>query len=259
MSRINIEESLFRDQRWINLLIKTGCQYKAMGLLASAWILAQQNWLKFGYVPKKAWPKDLDILIDVELAIVQEDGNIYVKGSKRSCSWLEQRVEAGRKGGLVKSANYSANVDKNSLAAASGSLAEASGSLANSSKTKPLPLPLPLPLKDNLISSSNVKTTTDLSLLNNSTSNYNARFLPNAQKFKDLLDNYNILKQTERYIGQVINYFETPEKLGAWLHIIDTSEALKKITKREQSQQITDLEIQKYVIVSLKKEIGVLS
>lgn len=102
MARINIEDSLFRDSRWLDLIIKTGCQHRALGLLARAWILAQEHWLEYGHVPAKAWLKDLNILIDVELAKRLSDGNVYVKGSKTAFGWLEQRVAAGRKGGLTK-------------------------------------------------------------------------------------------------------------------------------------------------------------
>lgn len=96
MARINIEDSLFKDSRWVNLLLKTGCRFKAMGLLANAWILAQEHWLKYGNIPKKAWPNELNILIEVELASITPDGNIYVKGSKRAFSWLIQKSQAGQ-------------------------------------------------------------------------------------------------------------------------------------------------------------------
>jgi len=102
MARVNIEDSLFKDNRYTDLIIKTGCQYKAIGLVTSAWILAQEHWIKHRCVPAKAWRKDLNILIEVELAELLENGDVYVKGSKTAFLWLEQKVEAGRKGGLVK-------------------------------------------------------------------------------------------------------------------------------------------------------------
>lgn len=102
MARINIEDSLFKDARWWKLIIKVGCQYKGLGYLTKAWILAQEHWIEYGNVPSKAWPEELDILIEMELAVRNDDGSVYVKGSKKAFSWLEQRVEAGRKGGLKK-------------------------------------------------------------------------------------------------------------------------------------------------------------
>jgi hypothetical protein len=102
MARINIEDKLFSDFRWMNLVLKVGCRHKAIGILAGAWILAQKNWLKNGFIPQKAWDKDFEVLIEVDLATRRADGNVYIKGSKRAFVWLDQRVEAGRKGGQAK-------------------------------------------------------------------------------------------------------------------------------------------------------------
>lgn len=99
MARINIENSLFKDARFLDLIIHCGCRFKALGLITSAWILAQEHWLKYRAIPKKAWAKELDILVKLELAEPLENGDIYVKGSKKAFSWLEQKSEAGRKGG----------------------------------------------------------------------------------------------------------------------------------------------------------------
>lgn len=95
MARVNIEDSLFKDGRWLNLIIKIGCQYKALGYLTKAWILAQEHWLEYGFVPAKAWPEELNVLIDINLAEKTSCGNIYVKGSKKAFSWLSQKSGAG--------------------------------------------------------------------------------------------------------------------------------------------------------------------
>lgn len=110
MARINIEDKLFSDGRWMKLVIKCGCRHKAIGILTGAWILAQKNWLQYGFIPKKAWDTDFDILIDVELATRRADGNVYVKGSKKAFRWLDQRSDAGSLGG-------SASTDKKKKAA----------------------------------------------------------------------------------------------------------------------------------------------
>lgn len=98
MARINIEESLYRDTRWLRLVAKVGCEYKALGMITTAWTLAQRHWLAKGMVPEKVWPKDLDLLIEFELAN-RIEGGVYVKGSKTAFKWLEQRSAAGRSGG----------------------------------------------------------------------------------------------------------------------------------------------------------------
>ena len=103
MARINIEDHLFKDSRWNKLLIKTQCEYKALGLVTTAWIIAQEHWLDHKGVPAKAWPKELNILIETEFATRKADDSVYVKGSRKAFAWLEQRSEAGKKGGQSKS------------------------------------------------------------------------------------------------------------------------------------------------------------
>jgi len=95
MARINIEDELFTDRRWIRLVLKVGDDRKALGLITSAWILAQKHWLKDRCVPEKCWEKDLDVLIEVELASKRQDGTVYVKGSKKAFAWLERNSKAG--------------------------------------------------------------------------------------------------------------------------------------------------------------------
>lgn len=69
--------------------------------MAQAWVLAQNNWIEHRSVPVSEWIDDLNVLIEVGLAEKINDELIYVKGSKKAFLWLEQRVEAGRKGGLA--------------------------------------------------------------------------------------------------------------------------------------------------------------
>jgi hypothetical protein len=68
LARINIEDSIYADSRYINLIIKTGNEYLAKGMLWTAWQLAQKYWLKYGGIPQKHWPESLNILIEVGLA-----------------------------------------------------------------------------------------------------------------------------------------------------------------------------------------------
>lgn len=96
MARINIEDSLFTDSRWLNLVIMVGCQYKALGYLTKAWILAQRHWIEYGSIPSKAWPKEFDVLIDAEFADPNADGSVYIKGSTKAFAWLLQRSKAGK-------------------------------------------------------------------------------------------------------------------------------------------------------------------
>lgn len=97
MARINIEDSLFRDGRWMDLLIKTGCKHKALGMVAGAWMIAQQTWLEHGCIPVKDWDVSLDPLIDVGLAERRSDKSVYVRGSEEAFAWLSQKSVNGQR------------------------------------------------------------------------------------------------------------------------------------------------------------------
>lgn len=66
----------------------------AMGMVVSAFILAQKHWTKSQDIPFDEWPEQLNILIDVKLSERRQSG-IYVKGSKEAFSWLTQKRVAG--------------------------------------------------------------------------------------------------------------------------------------------------------------------
>lgn len=95
MARINIEDSLFRDDRFLELVERTGNRYQAIGLIASAFILAQKHWLKTGLIPNDEWSEQMNILVQCRLASVQDNG-VYVVGSKEQFGWLSQKSEAGK-------------------------------------------------------------------------------------------------------------------------------------------------------------------
>ena len=94
MARINIEDSLFREDGFLNLIEKTGNRYSAMGMVVSAFILSQKFYVKHGHIPFKEWPEALEVLVEVKLAERTLNG-IYVRGSKEAFSWLKQKSDAG--------------------------------------------------------------------------------------------------------------------------------------------------------------------
>lgn len=100
MARINIEDAIFRDQRFFNLSIKLGCNYRALGMLVQAWCLAQKWYVKAEdrKIPLDEWRKQGfgDILFEVGLA--QRDGTtVRVAGADDQFGWLLQRIQAGQK------------------------------------------------------------------------------------------------------------------------------------------------------------------
>jgi len=127
MARINIDDSLFKEAGFFDLAIKLGSRRIALGAMVEAFILAQKHFLAESsdrLIPLSEWKREKisDEIIECGLAEVREKG-IYVRGSKEQFSWLIQRSEAGKKGGLAK-----ANKKELSLATASDRQAEVNGS-----------------------------------------------------------------------------------------------------------------------------------
>ena len=103
MARINIEDSLYRDARFMQLYIKLQSVEAALGSLVMAWSVAQEFWKKDeNGIPKKEWEKRKLNNEIVNCGLAEDHGEfIYMCGSKDQFSWLSQRIEAGRKGGLT--------------------------------------------------------------------------------------------------------------------------------------------------------------
>lgn len=99
MARINIEDQLFTDGRFIQLVGKIG-DIQATGLVILAFKLAQTYWLKGELIPKDVffYRNEFKNLLEIGFAEEKDDG-IYISGSKEQFSWLIQRKNAGKKGG----------------------------------------------------------------------------------------------------------------------------------------------------------------
>lgn len=99
MARINVEDSLFKSKRFLNLVIKTGDVDRALGAMVRAWALAQKFWLSPSQlIPREAWDKEELHPGIIECGLAEErDQGVYVSGSKEQFGWLEQRSEAGKK------------------------------------------------------------------------------------------------------------------------------------------------------------------
>lgn len=100
LARINIEDSLLKDDKFTDLCIKLGSRILGLGVILEAFILAQKHYTNEEnerLIPLIEWDrkKDLHILIDVGFAEKRGSG-IYVKGSNECFKWLIQRSEAGK-------------------------------------------------------------------------------------------------------------------------------------------------------------------
>lgn len=98
MARLNIEESIFKDTRFIDFCIFIGDREKALGALVQMWIMAQKFFLKFGEIPKEEWIKHNlnDSLIKFGLAERTSTG-VRAKGQNEQFAWLIQASAAGKK------------------------------------------------------------------------------------------------------------------------------------------------------------------
>lgn len=101
MARLNIEDSLFSDSRFIDLCVRLKSEIKAIGWWVKVARLAQSYWkngqelipdsvYKFGKFPSA--------LIDSGIIEKRENG-YYLKGSEQFFAWIFSCVENGRKGG----------------------------------------------------------------------------------------------------------------------------------------------------------------
>lgn len=115
MARLNIEDSLFKDPRFMNLCIRLGCQYKALGALVLAWSLAQK-WYKTPekMIPKSEWENHGFPQGIIECGLAEVVGEkIKMRGADEQFQWLAQRIEAGRKGGLKSQGNLASDRQAN--------------------------------------------------------------------------------------------------------------------------------------------------
>lgn len=100
MARINIEDELYKDARFLTLVSKVGLD-AAIGSIVRAFTVAQKYWLKNeSKIPAEVWKKQMlnQGLVDVGLATLHGDG-YYVAGSKEQFAWLIKLKESGKKGG----------------------------------------------------------------------------------------------------------------------------------------------------------------
>jgi len=108
LARINIEDSIYKDKRFIKLCIKFGDRRTAIGALVEAWTLAQSlvHWHENprAMIPESLWiEQELSTeLIELGFA-VREGSKIYMRGAEDQFEWLKQKQEAGSKGGVAKS------------------------------------------------------------------------------------------------------------------------------------------------------------
>jgi hypothetical protein len=103
MARINIEDSLYKDHRFFELLQKLGSTDAALGAVVRAWTVAQEYWIANGVgIPLPVWKKQKLRPELIEVGLAEERGEfIYVCGSEMQFAWMTLKIKAGRTGGRV--------------------------------------------------------------------------------------------------------------------------------------------------------------
>jgi hypothetical protein len=135
LARINIEDSIYKDIRFYDLLQKIGGMDAALGALVRAWSVAQDYWIANGVgIPIPIWKSQRLRPELIEVGFAEERGDfIYISGSEEQFSWLHDKAKAGKNGGLAKARNHK----EKALAEASSSYKSlASSSSSSSSQEK---------------------------------------------------------------------------------------------------------------------------
>ena len=105
MSRINIDDSIYRDFRFIKLIGVVGDYHKALGLMVAAWSLAQKHYINEEndrLIPLEDWDRSpFLIILEIGLAKKFEKG-IHLCGAHEEFSWLLQRQYAGKMSALSR-------------------------------------------------------------------------------------------------------------------------------------------------------------
>lgn len=117
MARLNVEPSIFIDQRFIDLMIRLGGMEVALGAVIRAWLVGQKYYLiDDGLIPAEEWTKQrlFDEIIDVGLAERVGD-RIRIKGSEEQFGWLRACSEAGKRSAEKKAGSRSLKVRQGSL------------------------------------------------------------------------------------------------------------------------------------------------
>lgn len=100
MARLNLDDSIFKEQGFQDLLIASGNRHLAKGYVVELYELAQKYW----FPNRKPIPLDVFeasglpevIYAKGGLARLTEEG-VYARGSEERFAWLFQKSEAGKK------------------------------------------------------------------------------------------------------------------------------------------------------------------
>jgi hypothetical protein len=102
MPRLNIEDSLWDDDRYQKYVGLVKDPFIAIGALVMAWKLAQRFWCPNQHrIPLSRWQSAgfPEAMLECGLAKIEGDF-VYVRGTREQFAWYFKKVEAGKKGGV---------------------------------------------------------------------------------------------------------------------------------------------------------------
>jgi hypothetical protein len=116
MARINIEDSLYTDFRFLELHKKLDNLEMAIGAMVRAWTVAQKWYTsQWKMIPVSVWEKQKLNNFIIECGLATREGDfIKMAGADEQFSWLVQRSEAGKRSARSKAEKKSTVVESRS-------------------------------------------------------------------------------------------------------------------------------------------------
>ena len=253
MARINFEDSIYSDFRFINLINRFGSIEFALGSLVRAWHLGQKYYLNEKtnrMIPLKKWNQQgikMDI-IEVGLAEIIDD-HVYIKGAEKQFAWLLRQKAAGvashkarsargvKNPTMVEPPSTGAGVWRSSYSYSSSSSSSSSNRIINNSvdvveKTPP----------ENKLVNKNITS---------SVQKFDDMFKPEILEFKKIIDELEIksMPSLRRIIPDIARSYEyKSEDFKSWCLAVINSNSIKNIDNANDRAR--------YFVAAIKREIG---
>ncbi len=251
MARINFEDSLYSDIRFINLISKCGSLEFALGSLIRAWGLGQKYYLNEEtnrMIPLKKWNQQgikMDI-IEVGLAEIIDD-HVYIKGAEKQFAWLLRQRAAGVASHKARSAHGVKNPTVVEPPSTDVEVWRSSYSYSPSSSNS-ISNTVDVVLIQTPPENKFVKENT---LESNSVQRFEDSYKPEVLEFKKIIDQFEItsmpsLKRIVPDIAKGFNY--KTQDFKDWCESAINSKAMKNIDNNNDRAR--------YFVAAIKREIG---
>lgn len=248
MARINFEDSIYSDFRFINLVNKCGSVEFALGSLVRAWHLGQKYYLNEKtnrMIPLKKWNQQgirMDI-IEVGLAEIIDD-HVYIKGAEKQFAWLLRQRAAGIASHKARSAHSVKNPTMVEPLSAEVGLWRSSYSYSSSSSNRIInnSVVVVQTPPENQLANKNITS---------SVQRFDDMFNPEILEFKKIIDELEIksMPSLKRIIPDIARSYEyKSEDFKSWCIAVINSNSIKNIDNANDRAR--------YFVAAIKREIG---